>query len=288
MFPKNYLFKIRFLLSDVRSNFKRLRQFLHAGPAKRMLPGSLCFKCNICGKKNLVRIDELGREIPSCSCGSTVRLRSIVHLLSSELFGESIALPDFPIRPDLCGWGMSDAGYATLLSKKMDYVNTFYHQEPRLDITDPLSPEHKGKLDFLISTEVFEHIKLPVSVAFENACQLLKPGGIFVFTTPFTLSSETQEHFPDLYQYEIVRQDDGEWVLRNTTRDGYEQTFKNLIFHGGEGSTLEMRIFSKNGLIEELEGAGFCDIKFHSEPCWEHGIYWSQPWSLPITARSSK
>lgn len=288
MIKKNYLFKIKFLLSDARRNFKRLGQFLRAGSADGILPGSLYFKCNICGKITLIRVDELGREIPTCSCGSTVRLRSIVHLLSLELFGESVALPDFPVRPDLYGWGMSDAGYAELLSKKMKYVNTFYHQEPYLDITAPLSPAQEGKLDFLISTEVFEHIQPPVSIAFENARRLLKPGGVFIFTVPFTLSPETREHFPDLYQYEIISRPDGSSALRNLTRDGREQMFNDLVFHGGEGATLEMRVFSRDGLIGELTNAGFVDIKFHSDPCWEHGIYWRQPWSLPITAHSLK
>jgi GT2 family glycosyltransferase len=245
--------------------------------------GILHYRCNICGRACKTPVDALGRETPSCSCGSTVRSRAIIHLLSMELFGKSIALPDFPIRPDLRGWGMSDGGYAGVLAKKVGYVNTFYHQDPRFDITAPLDPEIEGTLDFLISTEVFEHITSPVSTAFRNARRLLKPGASFIFTVPYTLRSDTDEHFPELHQYEIVERPGADPILRNITRDGREQVFENLVFHGGPGSTLEMRVFAQAALLTEFKKAGF-EAKISSEPCWEFGIYWRDAWSLPIVA----
>ena len=79
---------------------------------------------------------QLQREIPSClGCGSTVRMRGIVYLLTSELFGTSLALPELPIRRDVTGIGLSDAeAYASRLSARLGYRNTFFHAEPRLDI----------------------------------------------------------------------------------------------------------------------------------------------------------
>lgn len=189
------------------------------------------------------------------------------------------------MRPDLHGWGMSDAGYAGLLSQKIGYINTFYHQEPRFDITAPLDSSSEGTLDFLISTEVFEHIASPVSPAFKNAQRLLKPTGIFIFTVPYTLMPETQEHFPDLYEYEVINRTGANPILKNITRDGRVQLFDDLVFHGGEGATLEMRVFSQAGLMAELEQAEFVNIKTCSEPCWEFGIYWQDPWSLPMAVR---
>ncbi len=56
-----------------------------AGPAAiaRLLP----FRCNLCGTVNRVPLSALERETPSCSgCDSTVRFRSIVHLLTQALF----------------------------------------------------------------------------------------------------------------------------------------------------------------------------------------------------------
>lgn len=247
--------------------------------------GTLKYQCNICGRSCETSVVDLGRETPSCECGSTVRSRSIVHLLSKELFGSSLALPDFPVRPDLHGWGMSDGGYADLLSKKVGYINTFYHQEPFFDITAPLDDKAEGTLDFLISTEVLEHVALPVSLAFENARRLLKPTGVFILTVPYTLEPETLEHFPELHKYDLIKKKGHDFVLRNITRDGREQTFENLVFHGGLGETLEMRVFSQNSLLAELKQAGFETVRICSEPCWEFGIYWQDSWSLPLIAR---
>jgi len=173
---------------------------------------------------------------------------------------------------------MSDSGYNHLLSKKIGYVNTYYHREPRFDITAPLDPSTEGTLDFLISTEVYVPIMPPVLFAFENARHLLKSTGVFIFTVPFTLNSETQEHFPDIYQYEIIESPGDKPTLKNITRDGREQQFENLVFHGGPGSTLEMRIFSQVGLQAELENAKF-KVKICSESWWEFGIYWKDQWS---------
>lgn len=180
---------------------------------------------------------------------------------------------------------MSDAGYTGLLSQKIGYRNTYYDREPRFDITAPLDLKTEGTLDFLVSTEVFEHVAPPVSRAFENARRLLKPTGVMIFTAPYTLETATREHFPDLYQYEMIVRKGQDPFLKNITQDGREQIFDHLVFHGGVGSTLEMRVFSLDGLMAELEQAGFTNIKIHSEPCWEFGIYWSQAWSLPLTAR---
>ena len=228
---------------------------------------------------------DVDREVPSCqSCASTVRWRSIVHVLSSELFGESLALPDFPIRRDIVGIGLSDwRGYAAPLANKLGYTNTFYHTEPKLDITVE-SPDLTGSLDFLISSDVFEHVAPPVSVAFENARQLLKPGGMMVLTVPYGKGCDHLEHFPDLYEYEIVEQA-GHSVLRNVTRNGVEQRFENLVFHGGPGATLEMRRFSESSLIGLLQATGFEDVKIYDQPVFEYGIYWHWDWSLPIAAR---
>lgn len=246
--------------------------------------GILSYRCNICGNACETKIKELGRETASCpSCNSSVRMRSLVYLLSIEFFGQPLALPDFPARPDITGIGLSDwEGYANPLSKKLSYKNTFYHKEPRLDITN-VSPLLAGTLDFLIASDVFEHIPPPVSTAFENACKLLKPEGVFIFTVPYTRYGKTDEHFPDLYEYQITDIGGG-CILRNITKDGREQVFENLTFHGGHGSTLEMRLFSESALIKEFEKAGFQCITMHEDPYFEFGIYWNTI-CLPVTAR---
>lgn len=244
------------------------------------------FRCNICGKANTVQCAKISRETPSCAgCGSTVRFRAIVDLLIGALLGSDLRLDELPVRDDIVGAGLSDSEtYALPLAKKFNYTNTFFHCDPRLDIANPPA-NMAGRYDFLIASDVFEHVVPPISKAFVNARRLLKPGGVFVFTVPFVLRPATVEYFPDLYDYRLC-EERGRWTLHNRTADGRFQTFTDLVFHGGPGTTLEMRMFSRAGLEREFAQAGFKTIRIASEPCLVHGIIWSEPWSVPIVARA--
>lgn len=244
------------------------------------------FQCNICGTHNTCHLSELSREKDSCrECHSTVRMRSIIHLLSLSLFGKSIILPDFPTNKDIHGIGMSDWDtYAKPLAEKLDYINTFYHKKPKLDITD-ITNEPMGTLDFIISTDVYEHVLYPVDRAFINTVKLLKPQGVFIFTVPYTKEgNQTLEHFGELHDFTINKTDNG-YILIDRLPNGNIREFKDLIFHGGPGSTLEMRVFSEQSLIKELKNAGFNSIKILSEPFMKYGIFsGDELWSLPIIA----
>lgn len=244
------------------------------------------FLCNVCGTRvSGMPFLGLGREGPSCNgCGSSVRMRSIVHALSTRLFGRSLPLPDFPIRKDLVGVGLSDwPGYAEALKEKLSYTNTFYHQEPLLDIVHP-SKEWLGVCDFLISSDVFEHIPPPVSRGFVNSYNLLKPGGLLLLTVPYGDNSRTVEHFPELHTYKLV-QLGGDYVLVNRTRDGRFELHTNLVFHGGPGDTLEIRQFALGDTLKLLEAVGFADVQVHEEQVPEWGIILQHRFGLPITAR---
>lgn len=249
--------------------------------------GLLRFRCNICGRHAYALPARLTREEPTCRCGSTVRQRALMRLLSLELFGQVLALSDFPKRPDIVGIDMSGADiYSEKLSKSLAYTNTFFHKPPQLDISNP-NPRWLGQCDFIISSDVFEHVAPPVSRAFENTLHLLKFGGVFIFTVPYAKTGMTVEHFPDLHNYHLDNRN-GKQVLVNLTADGQKQEFDQLVFHGGEGETLEMRVFSESGVQDELRRAGFSDIRIHGQSCPEFGIYWPQDWSLPISARRPK
>jgi SAM-dependent methyltransferase len=253
-------------------------------PARNGIP-LVRFQCNICGASNTVPRPRLEREVSSCDhCKSTVRWRSVIHALSLEIYGKSLAIPDFPAMPQLTGIGMTDwLGYAKPLAKKFNYRNTYYHQEPKLDITQPPA-EMNGTLDFIITSEVFEHLPPPVSIAFENMRKLLRPGGVVIFTVPYSDHAETIEHFPELKTYEVLNRS-GKHVLRNVTAGGQVQEYDRLVFHGGPGATLEMRQFSERGLLAEFKRAGFNNVKIHRTPCEEFGIVWHTNTSLPIAAR---
>jgi hypothetical protein len=115
------------------------------------------FVCNICGKANRSTFLELARENATCSsCRSTVRTRSLLRVLSLELFGLEVCLPDFPRVKSLRGLGTSDTAlYASVLADRFNYTNTFYDFAPRFDIMNPPQGE-LGRYDFVVSSEVLE------------------------------------------------------------------------------------------------------------------------------------
>lgn len=251
-------------------------------------PTLVRFRCNICGADCACPRERLDRESASCDgCGSTLRMRSIIGLLTRELFGELKPLGELPVRKDIRGVGLSDwVEYATRLADVVDYTNTYYHQEPQLDIT-AIGDDIAGSCDFIISTDVFEHVLPPVSRAFEGARRLLKPGGLLVLTVPYALEfSHTREHFPNLHKWVVEGDKLSGYRLRNLREDGVEEVFEDLVFHGGPGSTLEMRLFSRDSLLAELKAAGFSDVRIADEDLPEIGVLWPCHWSLPVLARA--
>ena len=241
------------------------------------------FTCNLCGTSNTV--EAIPWETPTCaSCGSNVRMRTIIYMLALELFGEERLLPDFPRCADIKGFGMSDAQcYATLLAEKTDYTNTFYDRQPYLDITESHSDQH-GTYDFILSSDVFEHVAPPIERAFEEAFRLLKPYGVLCVTVPSVIADQTDEHYPDLHQYSVIELA-GEHVLINRRKDRTLEIHDKLVFHGGIGATLEMRLFAQADLVRKLRGAGFSDVVLQGEPVERFGIVFDGPWSRPLVAR---
>ncbi len=242
------------------------------------------FRCNLCGGANAAPLASLTREAPSCGrCGSNVRFRAMVYLVTREVLGNPAALPELTARKDIVGVGLSDApAYAGPLAKKFSYRNTFYHTQPHLDISN-VDDEHIGRYDFLIASDVFEHVLPPVGQSFVNARRMLKPGGKFIFSVPFNFENDTLEHFPELHDWSLD-ESDGHWTLANRTLDGREQRFDDLVFHGGPGSTLEMRLFSRAALEREFAAAGFARMRVADESWLPYGIHWPVPWSVPMVA----
>jgi DNA-directed RNA polymerase subunit RPC12/RpoP len=244
----------------------------------------LKYRCNICGKVSSTPLSIIqSRERASCHyCGSTLRFRSIINALSLELFKESRILPDCPESKEIVGVGMSDSDiYAIPLSRKFRYTNTYYHKDPKINILS-ITPEMKNQADFIISSDVFEHIPYPIEKAFENLYDLLRNHGVCIFSVPYTTHDTTVEYFPDLFDYKIV-QEKGRSKLVNKTKEGEIQVYDDLCFHDGAGSTLAMRIFSRSSLIKNIADAGFVKIKIHDENIPEYGIIWGDSPSVTIS-----
>lgn len=243
----------------------------------------ISFTCNICGSYNFrVPKKYFVREDRSCkTCGSSVRTRSLIYALSIGLFKKPLTIDNFPIRKDIVGVGMSDwLEYAQRLEKKLSYTNTFYHQEPMLDIVNPREKYFQA-CDFVITSDVFEHITPPVTKAFESLRKIVKPGGVVVFSVPYSVGNEkTIEHFPTLNDWKMLQDTSGDYYIENTTSDGKTEIFKDLIFHGGPGQTVEMRLFCLNDLIRLFKEAGFKDVQIINQDYNSHGIMIEHPWSL--------
>jgi len=240
------------------------------------------FVCNICGRHN--QVEHFATEPATCACGSNVRIRALIHLLSLEIFGESFPLVDFPVLKSIRGLGMSDQqGYASLLAEKFDYTNTFYDREPRVDFTAP-HPELYGTCHFILSADVLEHIAPPVERALEEVCRLLKPNGFFGITVFCNRSDNLREHFPNLHTYRTVPLGESV-VLINRRADGGLEIHDQLVFHGGTGATLEMREYGATALRSQLLSAGFRDVQLLTENIPAAGIIFDADVSQPLIAR---
>jgi len=217
------------------------------------------------------------------ACRSCVRFRSIVLVLSRALFGMDLELPQFPRLKSIRGLGFSDSDvYARRLEEVFSYTNTFYHREPAFDLSRPDESEF-GKHDFVICSEVLEHVPSPVHRAFETLVRLLKPSGMLIATAPYSLQQRTLEHFPELRDSGLATVS-GKTVLVNRTAAGNYEVFEDLAFHGGSGSTLEMRVLSEVDLRTMLESAGFSSVHFETTGNAKFGISFAGPCSLPILA----
>jgi SAM-dependent methyltransferase len=212
-----------------------------------------------------------------------MRFRAIILALSRALFGMDLKLCDFPSLDSVRGFGIGDSDiYSGRLKSHFSYTNTFFDREPSFDLTRPDENEF-GKYDFVICSDVLEHVPQPLDLALRTLAGLLKPAGVLILTAPYTLAEGTVEHFADLHETGLA-EIDGKTVLVNRSADGGYQVFDQLVFHGGQGSTLEMRVFSEADLRAMLIAAGLSNVRFETAGNREFGVVFSGPCSLPIVA----
>jgi len=246
--------------------------------------GYVDFVCNICGCRCRSPLSAMTREKPACyGCGSTMRNRSVINALSIALWDKPLALTDYPLEKMRKGIGMTDSNnYAVPLTARLGYRNTYYHQEPKLDILNP-NPSLRESADFILSSDVLEHVAPPVDKAFQNLYHLLRPGGVIVVTVPLAPDVLAKEHFPSLFDFHYESRSGNRVLINRTANDSYEE-FRELVFHSGQGQTLEMRVFSVERLVAELTNAGFSRIRVLDEDFPEFGIVWNSDKSVPVIA----
>ena len=232
------------------------------------------FVCNICNAANTVDLALLHRELVVCSnCGSNARFRGIFHAVQKFIIGDADPKGDAERLKCLTGIGFSDSPvYANKLAAMFDYTNTFYHQTPRIDIMQRDSLP-AAACDFIVCSDVFEHVVGDLDLAFANLRHALKPGGKLIFSAPYLEGEETIEHFQHLHAWKVCEVG-GKFFLNNVRVDGTQETFTDLNFHGGPGAVLEMRVFGENALIGHMRRAGFASVEVLEAKLFGIGYAW--------------
>jgi hypothetical protein len=241
-----------------RRSLDKLKSFSH-----RWSKALIRYTCNICGTNNAESNPlQIHRELLFCAhCGSNPRFRGVVNAFQKYVLDDTrLPLTLDPSDKNIRGIGMSDwSGYADHLARICSYQNTYYHTEPFLDVTKAESASNYTDLDFVISSDVLEHVVAPVTAALRNIWGMLKENGVLILTVPYLEGYETIEHFPHLNNFQIL-ETDGKYSLVNNRADGEVEVHNNLVFHGGPGSTLELRIFGEGDLLGMLRYSGFSEV----------------------------
>ena len=179
----------------------------------------------------------------------------MVLALLQALGKPNVALSQVSEDWSLRGIGVSDdMRIASKLAGKFNYVNTYYHQSPKLDLC-AVDEQWKDTCRFVICSDVLEHVPDPVETALKGLFSILQQGGFAVISVPYKPDGETEEFYPGLASYEVV---DGNVVWHDI--DGSRHVDSSPEFHGGPGQTLAFRLWSLSGLIEALKLAGFVHV----------------------------
>lgn len=234
----------------------------------------ITYTCNICGTSNSEEKKLFHRELAVCrGCRANARFRGIVLALQRELLGRDAILKDVPRDSSIRGLGLSDAPvYASWLAQKFRYINTSLVSEPRLDLRTEDWKKYRNQ-DFIICADVLEHVPQPLDPIFRTLRSMLRPGGVLVLTVPYADIPNTLEHYPHLKSFRILEKE-GRRVVESLRTDGKVELHENPIFHGGEGDTLELRVFSQGDVLAYLYRAGFENIQVHDQAEPGQGYYW--------------
>ncbi|MEB3316672.1 MAG: hypothetical protein VKO39_00800 [Cyanobacteriota bacterium] len=235
--------------------------------------------CPICGQTNSRNGEGIHRELNVCSsCGSNSRFRAtILSLLSvftqeEDEYDLAQAATDKSIR----GIGISDSPvYAELLALKYNYINTFFHCEPHLDIENRFSFIEYQPIDFIVCNDVIEHTMLPPSEVIPILYEALQPGGILILCAPTYKLLHHIEKYPSFDHYEIEQTLKG-FRVHFQSRLGVPFVDASPCFHGGPGRVLELRLISDENLVQNLRSVGFEVRRLGDSLLKKYGAWWPE------------
>lgn len=135
------------------------------------------WSCILCGSAHRGPALPAERDgIPCSGCGS-----AWLHRALGLVILKGLGLPIVPLSslaPDLSrrGLGISDAfPLAAILGGRFDYTNSWYHRFPKVDLTS-VPAELRAEFEFVVCSEVLEHVPPPVQTAMRGIAELLRPG----------------------------------------------------------------------------------------------------------------
>jgi SAM-dependent methyltransferase len=226
--------------------------------------------CNCCGGIKRIKIKSSNfREDCVCKkCRSSSRKRHIafvfLKILEEKLKQKLNALVNIPAKSNLAIYNLeSYGGLHKCLKHTQGYLGSEYFGTEQefgkmhngiLNVDLMQTPFENDAFNYIISTEVFEHIPDPYK-AFKETYRILKKGGAHVFTIPYDPSLDTDQIRAILNeQNEIVHLLEPEYHGDTLREEGV------LVF----------TIFSK-AMITKLEELGF-SVKVDHRIDYKHGI----------------
>lgn len=206
--------------------------------------------CNICSSDKGFSNNHQGslRENLVCkNCKSTSRDRAYIWSLGYALGEEDTPLSNWPEEKSIKL--LETSGYRAhpqFLEKKFDYYNPKFADAPPGAWNDPKKyasvenlPYEKDFFDYVISSDVFEHVRRD-HIGFENIFNVLKPEGYFVLTVPLSLGMPENE----------IR-------IKVGDTEEKDEGIYNKFYHGGK--TLVYRLYGLE-ILHQLNHFGFYSV----------------------------
>jgi SAM-dependent methyltransferase len=161
------------------------------------------------------------------------------------------------LAPDLSRSGIGigdDWRLARLLHQHFAYTNSHLDRFPVLDLCQ--IPDHtRSSVEFVVCSDVLEHVRPPLSEALNGLYSLVKPGGFAVVTVPLHSTQDEAELYKDLVSYEFANK-----TLLWKDSMGHDHADSNPTLHEGEGLVLVFRTFSHRSIVSCLLQAGFASV----------------------------
>jgi SAM-dependent methyltransferase len=189
-----------------------------------------------------------------CSqCGSTWRVRATALAMLAGLQLPWKPIPDQQQDWSRRGIGLSDhAALAASLAGRFDYTNTYLHRYPRFDLLD-VPDDLRGELEYIICSDVLEHVPPPLEQGVRGLAEVLRPGGAAIISVPITGDDLNREYYPGLTSWEIIEHHHVRW----SDASGTVRVDESPEYHGGPGQVLAFRTWSALSMEHELLAAGF-------------------------------